>query len=107
PSEFAEFSEEHEKLQAGILGLDCLDAWARRDRRAASVETERVESDELSELFAALTIPAPVASVGYPGGCRIRRVRVPPDPSAKPAGKKGQPVILSRRALDEMRSANR
>ena len=68
-------------------------------RSAAAATTE----DELKEMMAGLALPVPVGAVGYARGCRIRRVRVPA--AAEPTPPMPSPVIVSRRALAEMRTA--
>jgi hypothetical protein len=55
--------------------------------------------DELQQMMSRLTIPAPVASITYPRGCRIRRVRVPAIEQPASDGGKRKPVIVSRRVL--------
>jgi hypothetical protein len=50
-----------------------------------------------------LGLPAHVAAVTFPRGCRIRRVRVPGSRTARP-GRGEQTVIVSRRALGEARA---
>jgi hypothetical protein len=58
-------------------------------------------------MMARLTIPAPVANISYPRGCRIRRVRVRAveQPAAEGRnGNGGKPVIVSRRALKSSRA---
>ena len=75
--------------------------------RWARIETPRptkhapVTSDDVRRLIASLAVPTAIASVRYPRGCRIRRVRVPasPDVDSSEVG----PVILSKRALAEQR----
>jgi len=51
-------------------------------------------------------VPAHVAGVTYASGCRIRRVRVP---AARPVprGRNAKTLIVSKRALDEVRAGNR
>jgi hypothetical protein len=80
------------------------ESWRRGDDERDAPEQER-ERDELRELMASLSLTPQVAGVSYARGCRIRRVRVtggkPPLPRSE------QTVILSRRALDEARTASR
>ena len=82
---------------------DCLGSlarWARIETPRAS-KSAPASSDDVRTLISSLAVPLAVASVRYPRGCRIRRVRVPPsrDPDSSETG----PVILSRRALAEQR----
>jgi len=63
--------------------------------------------NELHDLIDGLDLPSEVAAVTYGGGCRIRRVRVPAPRTTAPRarGASGsRPVILSKRALNEVRS---
>jgi hypothetical protein len=78
-----------------------LAGWARRDSIAPPPAA--ASSSELHDLFAWLALPPQVAGVTYPRGCRIRRVRVPQAPAARP--RSPHPVILSKRTLDEQRAA--
>ena len=84
-----------------------LSVWAKLEPRRASSDAPPPEND-LHDLIEGLAVPASVASITYAGGCRIRRVRVP---AARTAPKKGarsaRPVILSKRALDAVRSETR
>nr|MDQ3349458.1 hypothetical protein [Acidobacteriota bacterium] len=59
-------------------------------------------ADELREVMAGLSLPPQVAGVSYGHGCRIRRVRVPASTAPRTPG--APPLILSRRALDQMRA---
>lgn len=61
--------------------------------------------DEISGLMRGLLLPLEVARFEYPRQCRIRRVRVlaPPEPLPETPG----PVIVSRRALGELRETSR
>jgi hypothetical protein len=63
--------------------------------------------DELQQMMSRLTIPAPVANISYPRGCRIRRVRVRAIDQPPAEGGKRKPVIVSRRALKSSRSTRR
>jgi hypothetical protein len=73
--------------------------------QAASQTPEpRTATDELRSLIATLAVPAHVAGVSYGRGCRIRRVRVPGGKEKRKGGAPG-PVILSRRTLEEQRTA--
>jgi hypothetical protein len=47
------------------------------------------EADNLRALLATLAVPASIASVSYPRGCRIRRVRVPAIPEPESAEASG------------------
>ena len=62
------------------------------------------EGDEAVALLARLKLPLPVASLVYPRGCRIRRVRVPAAAVENHAPAAG-PVIVSRRALQDLRTS--
>jgi hypothetical protein len=82
-----------------------LSEWATLQQRRPPSDTASRE-DDLRHLMEGLALPEHVAGVGYASGCRIRRVRVP---AARSAPRKGtaRPVIVSKRALEEVRSANR
>ncbi|HXG54409.1 MAG TPA: hypothetical protein VNJ03_03445 [Vicinamibacterales bacterium] len=75
-------------------------AWARTSRPAAAPPSE---PDDAVALLARLGLPVYVSGFAYPRGCRIRRVRVPACAEA-PAASSG-PVILSKRALEEIRTS--
>jgi hypothetical protein len=82
---------------------DCLGSlarWARIETPRAS-KSAPASSDDVRTLISSLAVPLAVASVRYPRGCRIRRVRVPSSPDADSS--EVGPVILSRRALAEQR----
>src|SRR3954462_7395438 len=81
--------------------LGPLARWARAEA-ARKPKSEGVTADDVRALIASLAVPAAVASVTYPKGCRIRRVRVPPAPDGE-AGESVGAVILSRRALADER----
>jgi hypothetical protein len=98
---FAAFREGHDEQVAGILTRIPVTAWARVETPAAPAAPEVDFADDCGELLSRLMLPADVAGVRYADGCRIRRVRVPATGKA-PAKTKG-PVILSRRALNELR----
>ncbi len=72
---------------------------------------EPAVEDDLQGLMAGLRVPATVAAVTYPRGCRIRRVRVKAPKATGTTGDKRRPVIVSRRALrgsredDELRTS--
>lgn len=76
------------------LGLAPAGAWMRR-------EAERPETqdgpEDVRALLSTLAVPPAIASVSYPRGCRIRRVRVPAAPDAEAAEAAGA-VIASGRA---------
>ena len=78
--------------------------WARIETKRPIVVPEP-PIDDLHELIAGLSIPAHVATITYPRGCRIRRVRVRAVKRPRSSGAHRQPVILSRRALEENRAA--
>ena len=84
-----------------------LSLWARREESAAADRDAPApaarNADELRELIEGLALPPNVAGVSYARGCRIRRVRVAA--SGAPPRAKG-PVIVSKRALDEIRAGN-
>jgi len=77
--------------------------WARIETKPIAAPEPQV--DDLHELIAAMSIPAHVAMITYPRGCRIRRVRVRAVARPRGSGHR-QPVILSRRALEENRAAD-
>jgi hypothetical protein len=84
-----------------------VETFARFEKAPAENEPPQ---DEVQQMMARLTIPAPVANISYPRGCRIRRVRV--RAVDQPAGEGGngnggnggKPVIVSRRALKSSRA---
>ncbi len=72
--------------------------WARKE---TPPESAAASADELHDLLACLGVPESVASVSYPQGVRIRRLRVI---SAKESHSALQgAVVLSRRMLAELR----
>lgn len=75
-------------------------AWARPSRPADTTSTEQ---DDTFALLTRLRLPVPVSGFAYPRGCRIRRVRVPAASEAPIAT--SDPVIVSKRALEEMRTS--
>ena len=81
------------------LGLAPKGIWLRRDGDAPE---EAKDIEDLRALLSTLAVPAAIASVSYPRGCRIRRVRVPAvlDPEAAEAA---GAVIASGRAGAEHR----
>lgn len=96
---------------APVVRLTPLAMWARAEtgpavgRRKDGAEERRTGTDELRNLIASLAVPPHIAGVGYGGGCRIRRVRVPGGKERRKGDAMG-PVILSRRALNAQREAN-
>ena len=70
---YAEFREAHDRPR-GPLRLLPLGAWAHVEQSAAANLLD--EPSPLHGLIAGLSVPADVAVVSYPHGCRIRRVRV-------------------------------
>lgn len=64
-------------INRGRLGP--LARWARSDAPRAA-KSAAVTSDDVRALISDLAVPAAVASVTYPSGVRIRRVRVPVSP---------------------------
>jgi hypothetical protein len=84
--------------------------WARSEvpaqasKNTPDLEEPRSVSDELRNLISALAVPPHVAGVAYARGCRIRRVRVPGGKDRRRGDTPG-PVILSKRALEEARTA--
>jgi hypothetical protein len=77
--------------------------WARVEQRPADSEKAPAKEEYL-QLLSGLRIPPHVAAIGYPRGCRIRRVRVRAldEPGAPPAPAK-KPVIVSKKALQQSR----
>jgi hypothetical protein len=100
---FAAFREGHDELVAGILNRNPVTAWARVEAAPAAPPADLDFTDDFGALLSRLMLPPDVAAVRYAEGCRIRRVRVPAASKA-PARTKG-PVILSRRALNELRQS--
>jgi hypothetical protein len=80
--------------------------WAQVQPGRRQTPAATAQENDLHELMEGLALPAQVASVTYASGCRIRRVRVP---AARTAPRKGtaRPLILSKRALEEVRGGNR
>jgi len=90
-----------------LLQLMPLAVWAKIEPRHASADAPPQEND-LHDLIEGLAVPPNVAAISYAGGCRIRRVRVPAARTAPKKGARGaRPVILSKRALDAVRSETR
>lgn len=81
--------------------LGPLARWARADA-ARPAKSAPVTGDDVRTLISSLAVPAAVASVTYPSGCRIRRVRVPASPDHDGGDGIG-PVILSRQKLADQR----
>lgn len=88
-----------EREDLGRLGP--LSRWARAEI-ARTAKSGPVTGDDVRTLISSLAVPAAVASVTYPSGCRIRRVRVPVSPDYDGGDGVG-PVILSRQKLAEQR----
>ena len=81
--------------------LGPLSRWARSDGpRPAKAGV--MTSDDVRALISALAVPSAVASITYPTGCRIRRVRVPVSADQDGAENAG-PVMQSKRAQAESR----
>ena len=78
------------------LGLAPRASWLRRES-GASDAADRIE--DVRALLSTLAVPSSIASVSYPRGCRIRRVRVPAvaDPES---GETAGPVLASHSAGD-------
>src|SRR5262249_53280841 len=100
---FAEFPADAGDIGRRVLKLMPLAVWARRDepKKQAAAATDACD---LRELIAGLALPPNVAGVEYGRGCRIRRVRVPASTGPANGGSR-HPVILSKRALDEVRAS--
>jgi hypothetical protein len=82
--------------------LGPLATWARLE---GTNQEERRPGTDMREIIDRLAVPSHVAGVSYARGVRIRRVRVAGSRDRRrPLDHKG-PVILSRRALAETRSA--
>ena len=56
------------------LGFAPLGVWVRREGDAPETADGR---EDVRAFLSALGVPNAIASVSYPRGCRIRRVRVP------------------------------
>ena len=65
-------------------GLGPLARWARSDA-TRPVKSAAVTGDDVRSLLSSLAVPAAVASVTYPSGVRLRRVRVPVSPEHEAA----------------------
>ncbi len=104
------FADFRDHAPGPLLELMPVAGWATPEQPRPSLRAQSAApspslstDDELRELIAGLALPVPVASVRYARGCRIRRVRVPA--AVEPALPMPTPVILSRRALADMRTA--
>ena len=97
-----------------LLRLMPLAFWARRESTAAerrlpvagltaAPPAAETPADELRDLMAGLSLSPQVAGVSYGRGCRIRRVRVPAS-AAIPRMQGAGPVIVSKRALEQVRA---
>jgi hypothetical protein len=75
--------------------------WARKETPA---EASTAAVDELNDLLARLGVPESVASVSYPQGVRIRRLRVIAAKESRSALHGA--VALSRRMLAELRGSD-
>jgi hypothetical protein len=75
-----------------------LSVWARKE---ASADDTQAPDAEFAALFARLGMPEGVASVTYPDGVRIRRVRVRPAKEGQHASLAGA-VLLGKRMLAEL-----
>jgi CheY-like chemotaxis protein len=86
--------------EAGLvaLGLAPPRAWLRHEADASET-AEGIE--DVRALLATLAVPAAIASVSYPRGCRIRRVRVPSIPESESV--EAAAVIASGRGGAEQR----
>jgi hypothetical protein len=79
-----------------------LGVWAKVEPRKPAADADG--QDDLRDLIDGLDLPTEVAAISYADGCRIRRVRVPAAAAPKTRGaRNSRPVILSKRALDEVR----
>jgi hypothetical protein len=81
--------------------LGPLARWARTETPRAA-RTAPVTGEDVRALISSLAVPPAVASVSYPRGCRLRRVRVPVSPDHDGGDGSGS-VLLSRRTLAEQR----
>jgi dTMP kinase len=103
---FADFRPEAEEQRHSLLRLMPLTNWATPQQGRRGAQAQSARHDDLHELMEGLALPAHVAAVTYASGCRIRRVRVP---AVRATPRKGpaRPVILSKRALEEVRCEGR
>lgn len=82
-----------------------LSMWARVDEQVEYRVEDILPKDPLSRAAgstAASRLLAEVAAVRYGSGCRIHRIRIAPGPKQSAADER-QVIILSRKALDELR----
>ncbi len=94
----------HRTTPKDLKRLAPLAMWARAGDVMNYAIENALSEDPLARLASAVTagLPEHVAAVRYGSGCRIRRVRVVPQ-KKKPSKDKRQVVIVSRKALDELR----
>ena len=74
--------------------------WMRRESDAAEPADGPAD---VRALLSTLAVPRAVASVSYPRGCRIRRVRVPAAPDVESAEAAGAVIAAGRGAADRDR----
>ena len=84
-----------------VLRLMPIESFARSSRRPAASQ-QPPSTDEATGLMQGLKVPLHLAGFEYPRQCRIRRVRVLAPADDQLAEAPG-PVIVSRRALGELR----
>ena len=91
---------------AGRPRLAPLSLWARFERESVDpMSASPGDRDDVRDLIAGLAIPTGVASVAYPRGCRIRRLRMThADRPRTPQAPDDPVIILSRRRLREDRA---
>ena len=101
-----DFRPEAEERHQALLRLMPLSGWAKLEGPRRSTPEAAAQENDLHDLMEGLAVPPNVAGVTYASGCRIRRVRVP---AARPAprGRNAKTLIVSKRALDEVRAGNR
>ena len=89
---------------ASIFRLMPIESFARPAKWTPKPTVDTTATDDAQGLIANLGLPVDVAGFEYPRQCRIRRVRVlaPADEGVPPAP---GPVIVSRKALGELREA--
>ena len=75
-----------------------LSIFARSERKHTNGD-DALAADDLNRLIDGLRIPPNVASITYPRGVRIRRVRVRALKQPANGGGEKRPLIVSRRAL--------
>jgi hypothetical protein len=89
-----------ENRSGGTRRVVPLAIWAHA--QADEPETE-AEPNDLRALLACLAVPAGIAAVSFPTGCRIRRIRVaPPARPTSATTPDRNTIILSRRLLREL-----